>query len=253
MALGWESVDADDGPGRHVSGDRYRYRHRSSHHRLAAQPAARSLRRALAGGVPDRPVAARSSVRGRVGAQLRMAAGQRVPGGGDQPQRDHRRPPVWPAWPRSRARTRGCPPPASRRRGRLPVRCKDRTGAGLPGWPRTPRPVARWLAVQAATPSAKVITVIHRVDTPGMRASAAHRAYSTAAAATSSVADPSLQLRRITRLLSTRPASRKGRLPGRLLSRSAAGPRGARSVGPLAGGASVPLSRLPALPADDRP
>ena len=37
-------------------------------------------------------------------------------------------------------------------------------------------------------PNAKAITVIHRVDTPGMRALPAHRAYSTAAAATSSVA-----------------------------------------------------------------
>jgi hypothetical protein len=41
-------------------------------------------------GVPDPPVAVPSLVRGRVGAQLRMAAGQRVPTGGDQPQRDHR-------------------------------------------------------------------------------------------------------------------------------------------------------------------
>src|SRR5262249_37873851 len=63
-----------------------------------------------------------------------MAAGQRVRGGGDQPQRDHR------GHQRcqhglARQHERRMPAASITMQGRLPVRCKDRTDAGLPGWP----------------------------------------------------------------------------------------------------------------------
>ena len=146
------------------------------------------------------------------------------------------------------ARTRGCPPPASRCRGRLRVRC--RPGGRGPSRVARDLPSCRWLT-WAATPRANAITVIHRVDTPGIRASAptARTARPPRSPAAWSILSPAEAHRC---LLSTPPGQPEGPLcPGGYFHGPVADP--GRQVRWSSGGAIRPRFRLPpSRPMTDR-